>query len=126
MTSRLPSFEKPLCEVPEEKRHLLDSKVKNNRHLANFARELNEWRELLPYLFKLLEGDGEEAEDTIVEDFRKTKRRRLVHCSCLALWIVASGLPVKFLDSKVRILWVYIDESCIARPNLEGRVWSTA
>lgn len=87
-SSRLLSFEELLCEVPEVKRHLLDSKVKNNRHLANIARELNEWRELLPYL---LESDAEEAEETIVEDFRKTKRRRLVHCSCLALWIVASG-----------------------------------
>lgn len=100
----------------------MDSKVKNNRHLANIARELNEWRELLPYL---LEGDAEEAEDTIVEDFRKTKRRRLVHCSCLALWIVASGF-LEICGQQRRILWVYIDKSCIARPNLEGRVWSTA
>jgi len=87
-SSRLLSFEELLCEVPEKKWHLLDSKVKSNRHLANIARELNEWRELLPYL---LEGDAEEAEETIVEDFRKAKRRRLVHCACLALWIVVSG-----------------------------------
>jgi len=76
-SSRLLSFDELLCElVPEEKQHLLDSKVENNRHLAKIAQKLIEWREVLPYL---LESDAEEAEEAIVEDFKKTKRRRLVH-----------------------------------------------
>ena len=74
MTSqRLLSFEELLRRVPEERRYLLDRKVEN---LAKIAQKLIEWRDVLPYL---MESDAEETEETIVEDFRKTKRRRLVH-----------------------------------------------
>ena len=73
-SSRLLSFDELLREVPEEKRHLLDKKVKYI-HLENIAKKLLEWREVLPYL---LESDAEEEEETIAEDFKTTKRRRLV------------------------------------------------
>ena len=77
MTSRrFLSFEELLRRVPEERRYLLDRKVENNRHLAKIAQKLIEWREVLPYL---MESDAEEVEEAIVEDFRKTRRRRLVH-----------------------------------------------
>jgi len=75
-SSRLLSFEELLRKVPVEKWHLLDRKVENSRHLARIAQRLTEWREVLPFL---LENDTEEAEEAITEDYKKTKRRRLVH-----------------------------------------------
>ena len=45
-------------------------------NLAKIAKKLIDWREVLPYL---LESDAEEEEETIIEDFKTTKRRRLVH-----------------------------------------------
>lgn len=75
-SSRLLSFEELLRKVPGEKRHLLDRKVENSRHLARIAQRLTEWKEVLPFL---LENDTEEAEEAITEDYKKTKRRRLVH-----------------------------------------------
>ena len=75
-SSQLLSFEELLRRVPEERRYILDRKVENNRHLAKIAQKLIEWRDVLPYL---MESDAEEAEETIVDDFRRTRRRRLVH-----------------------------------------------
>ena len=75
-SSPLLSFEELLRKVPMEKRYLLDRKVENNRQLSKIAQKLSEWREVLPYL---LESDAEEAEEAIADDFRRTKRRRLVH-----------------------------------------------
>ena len=79
-SSPLLSFEELLRKVPMKKRYLLDRKVKNNRHLSKIAQKLSEWREVLPYL---LESDAEAAEEAIADDFRKTKRRRLVHSGFL-------------------------------------------
>ena len=75
-SSPLLSFEELLRKVPMKKRYLLDRKVENNRHLSKIAQKLSEWRDVLPYL---LESDAEEAEEAIADDFRRTKRRRLVH-----------------------------------------------
>ena len=74
-SSRLLSFDELLCKVPEEKRHLLDNEVKYI-NLAKIAEKLTEWQKVLPYL---LESDAEEEEETILQDFQNTDRRRLVH-----------------------------------------------
>jgi len=76
MTSpRSPSFEELLRRLPEEKRYLLDRKVKSDRKLAEIARKVTGWRDVLPYL---IENDTEEAEETIAENNRTIERRRLV------------------------------------------------
>ena len=84
-SSCLPSFQGLLRKVPVEKRHLLDGKVENSRHLAKIAQKLIAWREVLPFL---LENDTEEAEEAIIDDFKKTKRRRLVHSGVEPLSII--------------------------------------
>jgi len=49
-------FDELLCEVQEDKWHLLDNKVKYI-NLEKIANKLIEWREVLP---NLLESDAEE------------------------------------------------------------------
>ena len=75
MTSlRSLSFEELLCRLPEEKRYLLDFRVENDRHLAEIARKVTGWRQVLPYL---MAGESEETEEAILETYQTTERRRL-------------------------------------------------
>jgi len=73
MTSlRSLSFEELLCRLPEEKRYLLDCQVENDRHLAEIARKIIGWRQVLPYL---MAGESEETEEAILETYQTTERR---------------------------------------------------
>ena len=67
------SLEELFCDlVPEEKRHLLDSIVKND-HLTVFAENLTHWQEIAPYL------ELTEAEETAIErNYDREERRRFV------------------------------------------------
>lgn len=101
-SSCLLSFEELLRKVPGEKRHLLDRKVENSRHLARIAQKLIEWREVLPFL---LENDTEEA---ITENYKKTKRRRLVHSEVEQMAVDSSYSSLKYSNGyrycKIHIL----------------------
>ena len=71
--ANLLSFEEILRAVPEEKQHLLDSKVEEDQ-LAKIANNLTQWQDVVPYL-----GLKETDEIAIKEDHGTTGRRRLVH-----------------------------------------------
>ena len=72
--ANLPSFEELLRAVPEEKQHLLDSKLEEYQ-LAEIALNLTQWQDIVPYL-----GLKETDETAIKEDHDTAERRRLVHC----------------------------------------------
>ena len=67
------SLEELFCDlVPEEKRHLLDSIVKDD-HLTVFAENLTHWQEIAPYL------ELTEAEEAAIErNYGREERRRFV------------------------------------------------
>ena len=72
--ANLPSFEELLRAVPEEKQHLLDSKVEEYQ-LAEIAINLSQWQDIVPYL------GLKEAEETAIKENNDTaERRRLVPC----------------------------------------------
>ena len=86
--ANLPSFEELLRAVPEEKQHLLDSKVEEYQ-LAEIAINLTRWQEVVPYL------GLKEAEETAIEGNHDTvERRRLAHCVRLPCFLEATvGKP---------------------------------
>ena len=73
--AKLSPFEEFLLgAVPEEKRHLLDHKVEDYQ-LAEIAKNLTYWQEVVPYL-----GLKEAEETAIKEDNDTAERRRIVPC----------------------------------------------
>ena len=72
------SFEELLCEFgyPKEKRCLLNRRVEKDLHLAEIAKKIKSWRDLVPYL---IERESEQAEHSISEDYPTHERRRSVY-----------------------------------------------
>ena len=72
--AKVPPFEDLLRTVPEEKQCLLDCKV-DDYQLAEIAKNLTDWQEVVPYL-----GLKEAEERAIKDNNNTTERRRSVPC----------------------------------------------
>ena len=71
--ANLPSLKELLRAVPEEKRQFLDRMIEDYQ-LAEIAKSLSDWQEVVPYL-----GLTEAEETAIKEDNTTAERRRLAH-----------------------------------------------
>ena len=93
--ANLPSLEELLRAVPEEKRQFLDRMVEDYQ-LAEIAKSLSDWQEVVPYL-----GLTEAEETAIKEDNTTAERRRLAH-----LCHLYCGLPHVSLERSLRCITV--------------------
>ena len=72
---RPPSFEELLHRVPEKKRYRLDWKLENERHLAEIARQVTDWKVVLPFL---IPWGAMQTKEAILENNQTVERRKLV------------------------------------------------